>query len=149
MTDLTQLGIVSQHLNTAIVMLDFRQPPPRVIITQEGIDLSNGSAMGRRPPPSYDDSQMVASVRQKTLRKRASALSATNSTGAWDIGPQQLHRSSSTLRDLYVAAADSVDETTEAEIGIEFGCPSRPEDLTPSSSLGKARSRRWLESHCR
>jgi hypothetical protein len=159
MVSLTQLGIANQQLNTTVIILDHRQSPRIGDIST----FSVSSRTERRPPPGYEESQMIAAVRQRNIRKRASALGVNGPVEAVVGGEPQLHHSLSTQSLPVEMPGDLISEDTEFSLDVDFdklsitsslldgmynhGQPIDQNSPTPPA-LGRARSRRWLESHC-
>jgi hypothetical protein len=159
MVSLTQLGIANQQLNTTVIILDHRQSP-RI---NDCSMFSGPSMTERRPPPGYEESQMIAAVRQRNIRKRASALGVNTQAAGVVDGEPQLHHSSSTQSLPVEMPGDPIMEDAECSLDVDFdklsitsslldgmynhGQPIGQNSLRPPA-LGRARSRRWLESHC-
>lgn len=106
---------------------------------------------------------MIAAVRERNLRKRASALGVAGRVAAIVGDELGLHRSSSTQSLPAELAGDTVFEDTDfsydvdaEKLTIVASLPgSRYDGVQPlgqhrlqAQGLGRARSRRWLESHC-
>jgi hypothetical protein len=159
MVSLTQLGIANQQLNTTVIILDHRQSPR---ISDTSI-FSGSSLTERRPPPGYEESQMIAAVRQRNIRKRASALGVNTQVAGVVDGESQLHHSSSTQSLPVEMQGDPIMEDTGFALDVDFdklsitsslldGMYNHGQPVHQSSpippALGRARSRRWLESHC-
>ena len=164
---LTQLGIANQNLIMAVMHLHHQSP--RIIVVQDDATLKPDAGLERKPPPGYEESQMIAAMRQRNLRKRASAASALGVAAAAPApamgNNNQLHTSSSTQSLPVELAGDTVvGSRAENVLGIDFDkltitssllgglCDGsqyvrRDSSSTTTSGLGRARSRRWMEAH--
>lgn len=106
---------------------------------------------------------MIAAVRQRNLRKRASALGVTDRVAAIVGDELGLHRSSSTqslpaelLGDTIFEDTDSTYDMSAEKLSVVPSLPASRDDggqhldqhSWQAQGLGRARSRRWLESHC-
>ena len=69
---------------------------PRIIVVQDDATLKPDAGLERKPPPGYEESQMIAAMRQRNLRKRASALGVDAAGVAMGNDGNYLHRSPST-----------------------------------------------------
>jgi len=172
---LTQLGIANQQLNTTVILLSQRQNPRIVIAAavqaQDNTTAVSNFGLERKQPPGYEESQMIAAIRQRNLRKRASAASALGVAAA-AAAPNpamynnpQLHASPSTQSLPVELAADTIiADRAEHVLDIDFDKLSitsslldglcdgsqhfrRESSSATTSSLGRARSRRWMEAH--
>jgi hypothetical protein len=150
MMSLAQLGIANQQLIMAVMMLHLNQSP-RIIVAQDNATLTP---------------QMIASIRQRNLRKRASALGVDAVGVAMDSISKEhhLHQSPSTLSlpaelagDRPGGRKDSVFEmdsdrlsttSTLVDDGLSDRSPHAQQGVSTTSGLGRARSRRWMEAHC-
>jgi len=166
MVSLQQLVIANQHLSTVVLRLDHRQAP-RIVIAQAEHDARRPTMSAQRPPPSYEDSQMIAAVREKSLRRRASALSAISSSAdvvdggsshscqasGMVVSPSRLVADDEVFGDSseLIASPDVKGMIiTSLEIGEtshRFSAEKQRSPVPPT--LGRARSRRWLEAHCK
>lgn len=174
MVSLTQLGIANQQLNTTVILLSQRQNP-RIIIAaaaqETAASASSNFGLERKQPPGYEESQMIAAIRQRNLRKRASAASALGVAAAAAApapamgNSNQLHTSPSTQSLPVELAGDTViGSRAENVLDIDFDKLSitsslldglcdgsqyvrRDSSSTTTSGLGRARSRRWMEAH--
>lgn len=165
MVSLQQLVIANQHLSTVVLRLDHRQAP-RIVIAQAESDVRRPTLSTQRPPPSYEDSQMIAAVREKSLRRRASALSAISSADIVDSGSHHACQTSSMVAppSRLVADGEGCGDSTELiagpnvddmiitslqsdETSHRFSADQQISPVPPT--LGRARSRRWLEAHCK
>lgn len=163
MVSLTQLGIANQQLNTTVIMLDHRQSP-RIIVAQDNANYASSFGLERKPPPGYEESQLIAAVRQRNLRKRASARAVCNALTDMDNSESLLY-SSPSMRNLRAELpGDDVRERgaknlsdrdfdtssiTSSTLDETFGHSQHTEhNILSPPVLGRARSRRWLEAHC-
>lgn len=154
--------IANQHLSTVVLRLDHRQAP-RIIVAQAEPDVRRPTMSVQRPPPSYEDSQMIAAVREKSLRRRASALSAISSSA--DVVDSGLSHASQTsgmvVSPLRLVAdgevrGDSKEVIADPDVkGISLQADetnhrfSAEKQRSPVPlTLGRVRSRRWLAAHC-
>lgn len=163
MVSLTQLGIANQQLNTTVIMLYHRQSP-RIIVAQSSAVQTSGFGLERKPPPGYEESQLIAAARQKNLRKRASALGIDDALTGLVNTQFSLPSSPSTHSLPAELAGDNIPEhRADNLLDIDFDKSSITSSLldgmfdqsqyaersvsTPPGP-GRARSRRWLEAHC-
>ena len=155
---LTQLGIANQNLIMAVMHLHHQSP--RIVVEQDDATLTPSASLERKPPPGYEESQMIAAMRQRNLRKRASALRVDAAGVAMGNDGHYLHQSPSTLslpaevaggRKESVLDMDS-DGISITSTLVDDGMSERSvhvqQGVSTTSSLGRARSRRWLEAHC-
>ena len=162
MVSLTQLGIANQQLNTTVIMLDHRQSP-RIIVVQDNSNHACSFGLERKPPPGYEESQLIAAVRQRNLRKRASALGVGSASVAMSDCEHALHESLSEnilpaelAGDMLGGRAENVldidfdnSSITPSPLGGMFDCTQHVgRSISTPPGLGRARSRRWLEAHC-
>lgn len=156
--------IANQQLSTVIIRLDHRQAQvPRIVVAQENMDARSPSLGAQRPPPSYEDSQMITAIRQKTLRRRASALSTISCIEIADSGSTHVRQTSNTdvpLSQLtavsdgdskeLITAPDTRDSVIKSQQPEEISdrIEVKAQDLSAPPTLGRARSRRWLKAHC-
>jgi hypothetical protein len=165
MMSLAQLGIANQQLIMAVMMLHLNQSP-RIIVAQDNATLTSNPGLERKSPPGYEESQMIASIRQRNLRKRASALGVDAVGVAMGSISKEHHRhqSPSTLSlpaelagDRPGGRKDSVLDmdsdrlsitSTLVDDGLSDHSPHVQQGVSTTSGLGRARSRRWMEAHC-
>jgi hypothetical protein len=162
MVSLTQLGIANQQLNTTVIMLDHRQSP-RIIVAQDNSNYACSFGPERKPPPGYEESHLIAAVRQRNLRKRVSALGLDSASVAMSDSEHALFESPSAnilpaelAGDMLEGRAENVLDIdfdklsiTSSLVGGMFDCSQHVgRSISTPPGLGRARSRRWLEAHC-
>lgn len=162
MVSLTQLGIANQQLNTTVIMLDHRQSP-RIIVVQDNPNYACSFGQERKPPPGYEESQLIAAVRQRNLRRRVSALGLGNASAVTGDSGHALNENPNSNILPAELAGDMLEGRAENVLDIDFdgysvtpslldGVSDRSQHVGWSTStppeLGRARSRRWLEAHC-
>jgi hypothetical protein len=162
MMSLTQLGIANQNLIMAVMHLHHQSP--RIVVAQDDATLKPDAGLERKPPPGYEESQMIAAMRQRNLRKRASALGVDAAGVAMGNDGNYLHRSPSTQsfpaefdgdrcrgRKESVLDMDS-DRLSITSTLVDDDMSERSahaqQGVSKTSGLGRARSRRWMEAHC-
>jgi hypothetical protein len=165
MVSLTQLGIANQQLIMTVMMLHLRHSP-RIVVAEDNATLTSTLSLERKPPPGYEESQMIAAMRQRNLRKRASALGVQTPPPVATVESHEnsLHHSPSThslpaelAGDGFGGRAESVldmdsDRLSITSTLIDDGLSERSahdqQGGSTSLGLGRARSRRWMEAHC-
>lgn len=162
MVSLTQLGIANQQLNTTVIMLDHRQSP-RIIVVQDNSNYACSFGSERKPPPGYEESQLITAVRQRNLRRRVSALGLGSASVVMGDSEHALHESPNVNILPAELAGDMLEGRAENMLDIDFDeypvTPSLLDGVSDCSQhvgwsistppeLGRARSRRWLEAHC-
>jgi hypothetical protein len=153
MVSLTQLGIANQQLNTTVVILHNTRNHSLAQCVQIG-----STRYQHKPPPSYEESQLISTVRQRNLRKRAS-MSAVRIP----VLPEAPGNDIESPRDRWPETRSIAQELPAGDLG-DPGCDLDFDRLSIQSSLldmpatpptsrsaatGKARARRWLELQCR
>nr|OQO16693.1 hypothetical protein B0A51_16545 [Rachicladosporium sp. CCFEE 5018] len=129
------LGIAAQQLNTTVVILYTL----RAIPSSSCVVTCNGSRiLERRPPPSYEESQLISSARRRNLRKRASIMANDLDNITAHEMPAENER-----RCLLETPEMAFDRLSIAS--SLFDVPSRTPPSQPPV-MGRARSRRWLET---
>jgi hypothetical protein len=120
MVSLTQLGIANQNLVMAVLHLRYKRP--RIVVEHMQATLASTTGLERKPPPEYEEFQMIAAIRQRNLRKRAKALGVEFSTTA-AIGNHEnfLHYSPSTYSLPAELAGDRFEGREEDVSDIDFG----------------------------
>nr|OQO26107.1 hypothetical protein B0A51_04501 [Rachicladosporium sp. CCFEE 5018] len=135
MVSLTQLGIAAQQLNTTVIILyTLRATQP----SSCNVTCNGNRVLERRPPPSYEESQLISSARLRNLRKRASIMADHANDVAVHEMPAEIRQSS--LHEIPEMAFDRLSITSSL-----FDVPSRTPPSQPPT-MGRARSRRWLET---
>lgn len=152
-------------------MLHIRQSPRIVIVAQGGNNtgeaaFTSNADLLERKPPGYEESQMIAAVRQRNLRKRAGALRGVDGhaildvehernpinieDNRWSLNPEdgrdpRFHDDGEA--ESRMVEQQFPDDASSDKISHHTGDRLQNQKASFTGGDGRPRSRRWLEAH--